>query len=67
MTDPLSIWLGALARQGLRDQGWNQARLAREVGITAKHLNNVLLGHRPGSIQVWDRLLRAVGKHPEGW
>lgn len=56
--DVLGTWLRDRLRAGLTTQSWTQAHLAQMVGISEKHLSQLLTGKVEGSISLWDRLLR---------
>lgn len=45
----------------VRQAGIAQITLAQEVGITEKHMSQLMNGHASGSIEIWDKLLAAVG------
>lgn len=64
MTKTRSPWLLELRREvkaRLRGQGATQASLARYLGITEKHLSQLLTGRTDGSPEMLDRLAAAVG------
>ena len=44
---------------------WSQARLAQATGVSEKHVSQLLNGKTVGSVDVWDRLLKAVGDDEE--
>ncbi len=65
MTDAVSPpWLGRLRGEVLRHiraQGSTQAALAAHLGITPKHMSQVLTGRVNGSPEMIDRIAGAVG------
>lgn len=61
---PLQAWLVGRVKEGLREQGWTQARLAAEAGITQKHLSQMLTGATEGSLTKWSTLLSRIGQLP---
>lgn len=50
----------SISRQ-LKAMRWNQNRLAREAGVTAKHLSGMLNGQRQGTLDMWSRLFATLG------
>ncbi len=60
----LQFWLIIEVKQGLIDLNWSQAHLARQAGISAKHLSLILGGKAAASVETWDRLLALVGRRP---
>ena len=64
MTGPGSLWLDQLRAEVLRRikaQQSTQAALAAHLGITPKHMSQVLTGKVIGSPQMLDRIAAAVG------
>jgi transcriptional regulator with XRE-family HTH domain len=64
VTKTRSPWLLELRREvkaRLREQGATQASLARYLGITEKHLSQLLTGKTDGSPEMLDRLAAAAG------
>jgi transcriptional regulator with XRE-family HTH domain len=57
----LQRWLAAQVKAGLADLDMSQAQLARETGMSEKHLSQLLNGHAVGSLLVWNNLLLYVG------
>lgn len=57
----LQEWLVHWVRVGLQENGWSQADLAELVGLTEKHLSQLLTGKAGGTLGTWDALLTAVG------
>ena len=49
-----------LVLDGMERRAWTRVELARRAGISAKHLSQILNGHRGASVALWDRLLAAV-------
>jgi transcriptional regulator with XRE-family HTH domain len=52
---------------GMHTRGWTQKQLAAKVGISEKHLSQMLNGRVMGTLVIWDRLLILVDepKPPE--
>lgn len=48
-------------RRALRDAGITQAQFARDLGITAKHLSQMLTGAIDGRTELWARMADALG------
>lgn len=44
--------------------GRTQVDIAHAVGITPKHLNQILRGHIAAGVDMTDRILTALGRHP---
>jgi transcriptional regulator with XRE-family HTH domain len=42
-------------------QGRSQADLAQTVGISQKHLSQMMNGKAQGTLEMWQQLLEAVG------
>jgi transcriptional regulator with XRE-family HTH domain len=63
--DDLDELLRELVREGLDRRKWTQFQLARTVGLSEKHLSQLLNGRTAGSVAVWDRLLKAVREEEE--
>jgi transcriptional regulator with XRE-family HTH domain len=65
VTDAVSLpWLARLRGEVLRHiraQGSTQAALAAHLGITEKHMSQVLTGRVNGSPEMIDRIAGAVG------
>lgn len=59
--DPLSVWLRPVLRRLLDSNGVRQVGLAEEVGISPKHLNQMLQGVIGISPEMAERLLAAFG------
>jgi hypothetical protein len=59
--DPLSVWLRTTLWHLLTVQDHTQAWLANEVGITPKHLNQMLQGKVGISADLGSRMLAALG------
>lgn len=57
----LQALLSALVRRRLDILQWSQYRLSQETGVSQKHISQLLRGKTAGSVDVWDRLLKAVG------
>lgn len=56
-------------RDALVARDWTQARLAREAGMTQKHVSELLTGSAQGSLDAWAILLHAAlnaggGRYP---
>lgn len=56
----LQALLSDLVRGGMARTKLNQRKLAAAAQISEKYLSEMLRGRSQGSIEVWDRLLRAV-------
>lgn len=67
VTNELAQWLSRIVRSGLNDIGVSQAALARELGVSEKHISLVLNGRAAAKVETWDKMLRLVGNGPEGW
>lgn len=52
--------LATALRHRLDEEGRTQGSLARQVGITQKHLSQMLTGRVTGSVAMWDRLFDAL-------
>ena len=57
---PLQAELVDCVRTGMRARYWGQVMLARQVGISEKHLSQLLNGVVEGSLSMWQRLLDCV-------
>lgn len=57
--------LANLMREVIRDemyrQGLTQIGLAKKVGFSQKHINQILTGKATGSIQMWNDIADALG------
>jgi transcriptional regulator with XRE-family HTH domain len=49
-----------LVRGGLSRKHFSQQDLARTVGVSEKHLSEMLSGKAAGSMELWQRLLDAL-------
>lgn len=58
--DHLTDVLRDLVREGMTRHKLTQYRLAADTGLSAKHVSQLLNGKVDGSVDVWDRLLKAV-------
>jgi hypothetical protein len=63
-TCALHAVLAAEVRAGLREGPGTQSWLAWKVGISEKHLSQMLTGKAEGSLPVWEALLVQVGRWP---
>jgi transcriptional regulator with XRE-family HTH domain len=54
-----------LLRDALRARGKTVTALACELGISRKHLSNVLNGHAPVAVPLMQQLCDALGVEPE--
>jgi plasmid maintenance system antidote protein VapI len=54
--------LTALLAGELAASGWSQADLARAVGITPKHMSQIVTGRANAGPDLADRLLAALGR-----
>jgi transcriptional regulator with XRE-family HTH domain len=61
----LNELLRELVRDGMAKRRWSQARLSEATNVSQKHLSQLLNGKTVGSVDVWDRLLKAVGDDEE--
>lgn len=55
--------LTARLRSGMQSGKVTQTRLAADVGISRKHLYQVLAGRAQASVKLWQRLLDAVARY----
>lgn len=55
----LQEWLVGI----VRDSGKSQAWISEEVGITQKHMSQIMTGKAEGSLRLWSDILDAVGVH----
>jgi DNA-binding transcriptional regulator LsrR (DeoR family) len=62
----LQRWLTARVRAGMLANDMTQTQLAERVGVSFKHLSEMLNGWSMGTVDVWDRLLWEAGAHPVG-
>lgn len=53
----LQLRLVNLVRNGLSDRAMTQSELAVAVGISDKHMCQLLSGQAVGSLVVWDKML----------
>jgi hypothetical protein len=63
-TCALHAVLAAEVRAGLRESQGTQSWLAWKVGISEKHLSQMLTGRAEGSLPMWEALLVHVGRWP---
>lgn len=56
----LQAFLIEQLRDGMSEGGWSQAALSRHVGLSPKHLNQMLNGRAAGSLELWTLLLVTV-------
>jgi hypothetical protein len=63
-TCALHAVLAAEVRAGLRERQGTQSWLAWKVGISEKHLSQMLTGRAAGKLPVWEALLVRVGRWP---
>lgn len=61
----LHQWLINRVNEGMEARGLTQSELAREAGISEKHLSGILTGRVTGSIELWDFLLLVLGTRHE--
>jgi len=57
----LQDWVVYQVIAGMKSNGMIQVQLANKVGISEKHLSQLLTGKVEGSISMWNKLLTAVG------
>lgn len=60
MAEALQLELARRVREGAAFYGMSQRALAEEVGISQKHLSQMLNGRAKGSLSLWSRLLGAL-------
>jgi DNA-binding XRE family transcriptional regulator len=56
----LQLRLVNLIRQGLADANMTQSELAVAIGISDKHMAQLLVGNAAGSLRVWNAMLREL-------
>ena len=56
----LQIELITKVRDGMRDHDWSQDEMARRSGVRQPNISNLLMGKRKGTLDTWDKLLRAL-------
>lgn len=57
----LHQWLLGHLTVAMKERGVTQVEMAREAGISQKHLSRILTGKAIGSLELWDFLLLCVG------
>jgi hypothetical protein len=67
ITGGLQTWLSAAVRDRLTTSGVTQADTAAYLGISQKHLSQMLTGAVEGSLGMWDRLLTFVDVDIHHW
>jgi|SRR5882672_3039596 len=48
-------------RQALQRQGLSQARLAHKIGVTEKHISQMLTGKADGKTEMWVAMAKVLG------
>lgn len=61
MTAPADEELWRQTRAAIEESGISQAEIARQLGLSAKHLNQMLLGHAPMSLMWAEGILGLCG------
>lgn len=56
----LQLRLINLVRNGLNEANMTQSELAVAIGITDKHMSQLLSGNEAGSLRVWNAMLRQL-------
>lgn len=51
---------GELLRRAMGEQGYTNARLAREAGLSTKTITNLKNGHSAGNMATWRRIARVL-------
>ncbi|GAA1881750.1 helix-turn-helix domain-containing protein [Williamsia serinedens] len=59
---PLRDELAARVKNGLKNQQETQRDLARRMGVSEKHISQVLTGRAGATVEMWDRMLTEVGQ-----
>ncbi len=54
--------LAALVRAEIRGSGLDQTTVGRLVGVSAKHLSEIVNGHTVPSLDLLDRILAVLGR-----
>jgi HTH-type transcriptional regulator/antitoxin HigA len=73
MTDPQAFqpdWAsppGDTLLDALDERGWSQAELAQRLGVTPKHVSELVRGKAPLSAPLAGALARVIGSTPEFW
>ena len=63
----ISIEPGEFIKEELEIRDWRQEDLARILGITPKHLNQIITSKKPITIQTAKLLSKAFGQSPQYW
>lgn len=63
----MAIHPGSILKEELRERGIKQRELARQMGIQASHLSEIIRGKRPVTKSVADRLERVLGIPSIDW
>lgn len=56
----LQLRLVNLVRNGLAEASMTQSELAMAIGISDKHMAQMLCGNATGSLKVWNAMLRQL-------
>lgn len=59
---PLQRQLVDAVLRALDEDEWTQVVLAGRAGVTAKHLNALLMGRAQGTLEMWERLADALDR-----
>lgn len=57
----LQLWLITLTRDGMTQRGMSQRDLARVLGISEKHVSELLNGKSQGTLDLWSLVLVSLG------
>lgn len=52
--------LASRVRDGMTENGWNQADLAFAANLSEKHLSQMLTGRVDGALSMWQHLLNTL-------
>lgn len=63
----MAIHPGSILKEELRERGIKQKELARQMGIQASHLSEIICGKRPVTKSVADKLERVLGIPSIDW
>lgn len=61
--DTTTVWAPQRrqVREALQTQGMSQAKLARRIGVTEKHVSQMLTGAIDGKIVLWVAMAKVLG------
>lgn len=57
----LQLFIVKKLKEGMREKAWFRSDLAKEAGVNYHHLISLLNLKCGGSMDTWDKLLKAVG------